>query len=81
MSTNNDPREEYIPPAHTNTTFSNNGADYAKYNAKIKGTLQFIEKDGTLSRTQNRGLYRDRKNKLVNKKSQDIARNYVSPYS
>jgi hypothetical protein len=69
MAANIEYGEQNIPHHKENPSFSNNGADYAKYNAKIDGTLQFIEKDGTLSRNHNRRLYRNRKNKLINKKS------------
>lgn len=60
---------------------SNNCSDYANYNPKVEGTLNYLQRDGSLARSQQRGLYRNGNNLLINKKSQDIAKNYVSPYS
>ena len=71
----------YNPVIKQSTGVSNNFVSYAEYNTRIPGTHQYIDKDGALSTSQNRVLYRDNKNFLVNKKSQDISKNYVSPYS
>ena len=60
---------------------SNNFSDYAKYNPKVDSTLNYLQRDGSLARSQQRALYRNDHNLLVNKKSQEIARHYVSPYS
>lgn len=81
MSTSNHQIGKQAPIEHINAPFSNNGADYATYNPKVEGTLQYISKDGSLSRKNKRRLYRNKQNKLINKKSQKMAKHYVSPYS